>query len=113
MHRFPNDPNIKKQWLAVCGLSEQNDLIKLKICSAHFTISDFVEPNAKQMGHRLCLKPNAVPSILNVPVVSSVLLSDPLSQRASTSKCEIADSGESMRPKIILNLGYSYFFRSE
>ncbi|XP_068904427.1 uncharacterized protein [Tenebrio molitor] len=64
LHKFPKDVRIRKAWFKACGLSEEtDDVSKVTICSVHFTANDYIEPNAKIIRGKMCLKREAVPSV--------------------------------------------------
>ncbi|KAH0819252.1 hypothetical protein GEV33_003539 [Tenebrio molitor] len=64
LHKFPKDVRIRKAWFKACGLSEEtDDVSKVTICSVHFTPNDYIEPYAKIIQGKMCLKREAVPSV--------------------------------------------------
>ncbi|GLH15821.1 Uncharacterized protein GBIM_20247 [Gryllus bimaculatus] len=69
-HRFPLDRSLCQHWKKICNFSDSVDVSHLKLCSRHFTKDDFFDPDAKNWGHSLKLKPRAVPS-QNIPSTST------------------------------------------
>ncbi|XP_044262272.1 uncharacterized protein LOC123009818 [Tribolium madens] len=66
LHSLPAKEETRFLWIKICGLEGMVDEYPhLRICSAHFTSEDYIDPKAKEKGGRsLFLKSNAVPSVL-------------------------------------------------
>ncbi|XP_030750539.1 uncharacterized protein LOC115878244 isoform X2 [Sitophilus oryzae] len=82
MYKFPKNPSLKAAWLKFCNLNETDDVSTVKLCSAHFTAADSIEPRTRELGSTAFLKPGTVPSILKPPLGSSgTIHTDNLSNR--------------------------------
>ncbi len=84
-HKFPNDPDARKRWLAAIN---RDDLAKgpiafsyLRVCSRHFLNSDFMDRG------KLVLMPDAVPT--------EKVVSDKSDQLVVASVSSLAEEGSS------------------
>jgi len=62
-HLFPKDPTGLSLWKQICNFKVYDDVSRLLVCSNHFTPDDYLEPNAKQLGGKLRLKRDRIPSV--------------------------------------------------
>lgn len=58
INRFPKEENIRKQWLAFCGINEQVLNTVTKLCTNHFREEDIIKKPKRSY-----MKPNTVPFI--------------------------------------------------
>ena len=58
--RFPKNGDVCSKWKTFCRLNDNDNVSTLRICSGHFTSSDYMDPN--MTSSRYLIK-GAVPSI--------------------------------------------------
>lgn len=65
--RFPQkNLDLMELWKTVCKFKKSKYITNLYVCSMHFQKEDYIEYNAKELGGKLKLRPQSVPSV-NVP----------------------------------------------
>ncbi|XP_057340771.1 52 kDa repressor of the inhibitor of the protein kinase-like isoform X2 [Microplitis mediator] len=67
-HKFPRDEVVRQKWLDICGLTPEDDVSRICICSTHFTASDMISCSSGIK--KSFLKSGAVPTkLLSNPLV--------------------------------------------
>ncbi|KAG8035415.1 hypothetical protein G9C98_006861 [Cotesia typhae] len=67
-HKFPKDKIMRQKWLDICGLTSEDDVSRICICSMHFTAADMISCSSGIK--KSFLKSGAVPTkLLSNPLV--------------------------------------------
>ena len=89
-HQFPNDPEIRRQWIIATKRKNYNPGKFAYLCSDHFTLNSFVPDTAKRK-----LYPNAVPSLF--PSLPEYMQPSP--KRRPISEQRVISQIQSMLPE--------------